>query len=162
VAKIEEETPEKRIYYVDETGIDKYLYRSNVRAKKGIKIYSKIRGKKYERLSIVAGKCGDHIAAPMMFNGTADSTLFECWFEEQFCPEIAGNIAVLDNATIHRKSKLFEIAKKHDITLIFLPPYSPDLNKIESFWAFIKDMLRSALPNFDNLMDAVCYCFQLK
>jgi len=161
MAEIEEENPEKRVYYVDETGIDKHLYRPNVRAKKGVKVYSKIRGKKYERLSIVAGKCGDHIAAPMVFSGTADSILFEHWFEEQFCPEIAGNIAVLDNATIHRKAKLLEIAERYGITLIFLPPYSPDLNKIENFWAWIKDILRSILSDFDNLWDAICYCFQL-
>jgi len=133
LAKIENENPKKQTYYVDETGIDKYLYRPNVRAKRGVRVYSKISGRKYKRLSIVAGKCGDHIAAPMVFSGTADSALFEDWFENQFCPEIAGNIAVVDNATIHRKAKLFEIADKHDVTLIFLPPYSPDLNKIESF-----------------------------
>ena len=161
LAKVEKESPDKTVYYVDETGIDKYLYRENVRAKRGVKVYSKIRGKKYERLSIVAGKSGDRIAAPMVFSGTADSVLFEHWFEKQFCPEIAGNIAVLDNATIHRKSKLFEIAQRYGVTLIFLPPYSPDLNKIENFWARIKDTLRSVLPKFDNLMKAICYCFQL-
>jgi hypothetical protein len=61
--------------------------------------------------SIVAGKSGDKIAAPMIYSGTADSFLFETWFEKQFCPEIAGNICVMDNATIHRKTRLFEIAK---------------------------------------------------
>jgi len=55
-----------------------------------------------------------------------NSTLFEHWFDKYFCPEISGNIVVLDNATIHRKEKLFEIAKKHDVTLLFLPPYSPE------------------------------------
>ena len=144
---------------MDETGIDKYLYRPNVRSPRGIKVYSKVRGKKFERLSIVAGKSGDHIVAPMVFSGTANSALFEHWFEEYFCPEISGNIVVLDNATIHRKEKLFEIVKKHDVTLLFLPPYSPDLNKIEKFWSWIKEKLRSILSMFDNLMDAVCYCF---
>ena len=126
------------MYYVDETGIDKYVYRPKVRAKRGSKVYSKIRGKKFERLSIVAGKCGEHIAAPMVFTGTADSSLFEHWFENHFCPEIKGNVAVLDNATIHRKEKLFEIAAKYDVILLFQPPYSPDLNKIEKFWAWLK------------------------
>ena len=158
---IESENPDKRTYYVDETGIDKYLHRPNARSPRGVKVYSKVRGKKFERLSIVAGKNGDHIAAPMIYSGTATSTLFEHWFEECFCPEISGNIAVLDNATIHRKEKLFEIARRFDVTLLFLPPYSPDLNKIEKFWSWIKDKLRSILPMFDSLMDAIYYCFQL-
>ena len=150
MAEIETENPEKSTYYVDETGIDTYLFRENVRAKRGVKVYSKIKGKKFFRLSIVAGKCGDHIAAPMVFSGTADSALFEHWFENQFCPEISGNIAVLDNATIHRKERLFEIAERHDVILIFQPPYSPDLNKIENFWAWLKKEIRTALKLFDN------------
>jgi transposase len=160
LSKIEDENPEKSTYYVDETGIDKYIFRENVRAKKGVKVYSKIRGKKFERLSIVAGKSGDNIACPMVYNGTADAALFECWFE-RFCKKISGNISVMDNASIHRKEKLFEIAKQHNVTLIFQPPYSPDLNKIEKFWAWLKKEIRTALKKCDTLMDAICYCFQI-
>lgn len=162
LAELEKQHPEKSVFYVDETGIDTYLYRSNVRAKKGLKVYSKIKGKKFERLSIVAGKCGDKIVAPMTFTGTANSNLFEQWFENYFCPEIAGNITVIDNASIHRKSKLFEIAERFNVTLLFQPPYSPDLNKIEKFWAWLKKELRTVLKIFDNLFDAIYYCFQLK
>ena len=160
MAEIEAKNPDKSTFYVDETGIDKYLFRENVRAKRGVKVYSKIRGKKHERLSIVAGKSGDKIAHPIVYNGTADSTFFECWFEG-FCKEIAGNIAVMDNASIHRKSALFEIAKRYEIILIFQPPYSPDLNKIEKFWAWLKEEIKTALKIHDNLMDAICYCFKL-
>lgn len=160
MAKIESENPDKSTYYVDETGIDKYIFREKVRAKRGVKVHSKVRGKKFERLSIVAGKSGNHIAAPMIYKGTANSQLFEHWFEI-FCKEISGNIAIMDNASIHRKSQLKIIAKTYNVTLLFGPPYSPDLNKIEKFWAYLKKKLRSVLKNFDNLMDAVCYCFKL-
>lgn len=95
----------------------------------------------------------------MIYSGTADCHLFEGWFEG-FCEEISGNICIMDNASIHRKAKLFEIADKHDVTLIFQPPYSPDLNKIEKFWAWLKKTLRSVMYLFDNLLDAICYCFQ--
>ena len=162
LAELESKHPDKSLFYVDETGIDKHIYRPNVRAARGQKIYSKIRGQKFERLSIVAGKCKDKTAAPMVFKGTADSALFEYWFESCFCPEIAGNIAILDNASIHRKEKLYKIAQKYNVILIFQPPYSPDLNKIEKFWAWLKKQLRSALKIFDTLFDAICYCFQLK
>lgn len=148
--------------YIDETGIDEYLYRPLARAKRGQKIYKKIRGKKFERISIVAGKTDTGIVAPMMFNGTADSVLFEFWFENHFCPEMSGNIAVLDNASIHRKARLHVIAKQHDITLLFLPPYSPSLNKIEGYWAWLKDKLRSCMSAFEKLTDAICYCFQVE
>jgi transposase len=67
----------------------------------------------------------------------------------------------MDNARIHRKDERFEIAKRYGATLIFQPPYSPDLNKIETFWAWLKKQLRTILKNFDNLMDAIIYCFEL-
>lgn len=155
------ESPEKEVYYIDETGVDKYLFRDRVRAKRGTKVYRKVSGKKFERLSVVAGKSGDKIIAPMVYKGTADSVLFETWFEKCFCPEAAGNICVMDNASIHRKQKLREIAERFNVTILFQPPYSPDLNKIEQFWAWLKKMLRSVLHLFDNLMGAICYCFQL-
>jgi transposase len=157
--KIQAQSPAKIICYIDETGIDEYLYRPYARAKRGRKVYRKIRGRKFERTSIVAGKTEAGIVAPMMFNGTADSALFEYWFENYLCPEIAGNIAILDNASIHRKTKLYEIAKKHDITLLFLPPYSPNLNKIEGYWAWLKDKLRSCMSRYDKLTHAVFDCF---
>ena len=161
MAELEEKHPEKSVFYVDETGIDKFVYRDRVRAKRGEKVYTKVPGKKFQRLSIVAGKCGSNVVAPMVFEGVADSALFEHWFDNYFCPEITENIAVIDNASIHRKSKLFEIAAKHNVILLFQPPYSPDLNKIEEFWAWIKNKLRNILKKSDNLFDAICECFQL-
>ena len=145
--------------YVNETGVDEYLYRPYARAKRGTKVTRKIRGRKFQRISIVAGKTDEGVVAPMMFKGTADSALFESWFEKHLCPQIHGNISVLDNASIHRKLKLYEIAKQHNIILLFLPPYSPHLNKIEEFWACLKDKLRSCMNDFEKLTDAVCYCF---
>jgi hypothetical protein len=54
----------------------------------------------------------------MCYHGTADSKLFETWFEKCFCPEVRGNICVMDNATIHRKEKLKNIAEKFYIYLL--------------------------------------------
>jgi len=82
--QLQAENPEKSVVYVDETGIDEYLHRPRARAKRGMKIYSKIRGKKFERVSIVAGKCRDCVVAPMIFKGTAASVLFESWFDKHF------------------------------------------------------------------------------
>ena len=162
MAEIEKNHPEKSVYYADETGIDRFVYRENVRAKRGVKVYSEVCGRKFERLSVIAGKCGKKVVAPLIYNSTADSAFYEYWFERHLCPEIAGNVVVIDNASIHRKKKLHEIAARFDVTLIFQPPYSPDLNKIEKFWAWLKKKLRSVLKTFDNLFDAICYCFQVE
>ena len=162
MGELKRANPKKSVIYVDETGIDTYLYRANVRAKRGVKVFSQIKGRKYERTSIVAGKSENKIFAPFVYNGTANSALFEQWFKDCFCPEAAGNIVIMDNASIHRKQVLHEIAKMHDILLIFQPPYSPDLNKIEKFWAWLKKVLQTVLKFTPSLTDAICYCFQLK
>ena len=148
------------VFYVDECGVDEYLYRQYGYAPKGEKIPFKISGKRFKRTNIVAAKCGKKIVAPMIYDGTTDSILFETWFEKCLLKEIpAGSTVVMDNATFHRKGRLQEIADKHGVFLLFLPPYSPDLNPIEKFWAWLKNHLRDILHNFENLYDALLDCF---
>ncbi len=68
----------------------------------------------------------------------------------------------MDNAAFHRKNTLAAIAESSGHTLIFLPPYSPELNPIENFWAWLKRTLRKILlgfPSFDlALMDWFQVC----
>ena len=153
--------PQYKLYYVDECGIDNYIYREYGYAPVGVRIPGKIRGKKFKRTNIVAAKCGDKIVAPMIYDGTTDSVLFECWFEKMLLKSIPRHsIIILDNATFHRKTKLRELAEKAGCDVLFLPPYSPDLNPIEQFWAWLKNRLRKVLPSFSNFEDALVDCFQ--
>lgn len=72
-----------------------------------------------------------------------DSEFFEKWFKEMFLKEVEENkIIVMDNATFHRKSKLYDLCKasNKNLKLIFLPPYSPELNPIEKYWAILKKL----------------------
>jgi len=162
IAEIEEKEPETPIYYVDESGVDKYLYREKGRAPRGVKLYAQTKGKKFKRKSIVAGKCGHKIAAPLMFDGTMDGALFEYWFENCLIKEIEKRaIVIMDSATVHKKSRLFAISEACDIRLVFQPAYSPDLNKIEHFWAWLKAKLRTILPDYPTLEDAICAAFRI-
>ena len=152
-----------RLVYVDEIGIDQYLYREYARAPIGQKGYAQISGKKFKRTNIVAGICEGQWVAPMQYNGTTDSILFECWFEKCLMKEVAsGSIIILDNATFHRKRKLQEIAAFYGCDVWFLPPYSPDLNPIEKWWAWLKRKLREILHSFCHLDDAIASLFQVR
>ena len=136
--KIKDIPTNKRIY-VDEAGFDSYLYREYARSPKGHKVHEKIKGKKYERISIVAGKREREIIAPLEYKGTMHGDFFEVWFEKHLLPELSkDDVIILDNASFHRKKKLFELAEKHNVKIIFLPPYSPELNPIEHFWQWLK------------------------
>ena len=152
--------PPYKLYYIDECGLDKYLYREYAYAPRGIPVAGKISGKKFKRTNVVAAKCGDRIVAPMIYGGTTDSVLFEYWFEKILLKSIPRySVIILDNATFHRKTKLRELAEYSECDVLFLPPYSPDFNPIEKFWASLKRKLRSILPLYDYFDDALMDCF---
>lgn len=143
--------------------MDQFLYREYARSVRGQKVYGVISGKKYKRVSIVAAKCCDRVFAPLEYSGTTDSTLFEYWFEHMLLREVSENsVIVLDNASFHRKEKLRVLAKQHRCSLLFLPPYSPDLNPIETFWAWLKRKLQALLPVYNTFDEALWDCFQLE
>jgi hypothetical protein len=154
--------PPEDLVYVDEMGMDSFLYREYARAPRGERVFGVISGRKYKRRSMVAGKCGKKILAPLAYEGTTDSALFEFWFEHVLIPELsAGQIVVLDNATFHRKNKLYRLAEKAGCSVIFLPPYSPDLNPIENFWAWLKRKMKDMLRCCAGFDEALSACFQL-
>jgi hypothetical protein len=90
--------PKNRLYYIDECGIDMYLYREHAYAPRGVKVIGSIIGKKFKRVNIVAAKCGGIIIEPMIYDGNTDSILFEYWFENALLKAIpAGSYCILDN-----------------------------------------------------------------
>ena len=152
----------ENIAYVDECGIDTYLYREYGYAARGQKVFDQISGRKYKRCGIVAAQLNGKILAPLQYDGTMDSHLFEFWFTNQLLPTLEkGCVVVMDNASFHCKTHLFPATQKAGINLIFLPPYSPDLNPIEYFWAWLKRQLRKILPFSSSFDNALSDTFQL-
>ena len=104
----------------------------------------------------------DKILAPFQYNGTMDSSLFEFWFSNQLLPSLdKGTVIVMDNASFHSKKRLLSAARSAGCKLLFLPPYSPELNPIEKFWAWLKRFLRNILPTASSFDDALLTAFQL-
>lgn len=154
--------PPEKIAYVDECGIDTYLYREYGYSPRGQKIFSRISGRKYKRCGIVAAQMNGRILAPMQYDGTMNRSLFEFWFSNQLLPTLEkGCVIVMDNASFHCKTHLLVAAQKAGITLIFLPPYSPEFNPIEHFWAWLKRQLRNILPHSSSFDNALFVAFQL-
>ena len=87
--------------------------------------------------------------SPVQYSCNTDSSLFEFWFENHLFPSIPDNsVIVLDNASFHNKSRLSTLISHSNKKIVFLPPYSPDLNPIEKFWANLKSFLRFSLSSF--------------
>ncbi len=154
--------PPEKIAYVDECGIDTYLYREYGYAPRGQQVFGQISGRKYERCGIVAAKMADKILAPLQYSGKIDRSLFEFRFCNQLLPSLEkGTVIVMDNASFHCKKRLFFVAQNAGCRLLFLPPYSPELNPIEKFRAWLKRFLRKILPDSSSFDDALFTAFQL-
>lgn len=160
--KINDIPIEKRVY-IDESAVEERL-RLYARAVKGRKVSGKISGKRSEKQNISAGLCNNKLIAPFIFKGTTDAHLFTGWLEQCLVPELKKNqTVILDNARYHHAAETIEIIEKAGCSVLFLPPYSPNLNKIEGFWASIKKHIRKLSLSFlkfsEKLDDAVIlYC----
>ncbi|MDL2318432.1 IS630 family transposase [Eubacteriales bacterium OttesenSCG-928-A19] len=157
------DVPTDCIAYVDETGIDTCIYREYGWSERGKPLVGTISGRKFKRTSIVAAQMGRSIFSPMQFQGTMDSTLFEQWFGEYLLPCMPPKtVIVMDNASFHRKRKLLTMAENAGFRLIFLPPYSPELNPVEKFWVWLKRFLRKTLSTHTSFDDALRSAFQVR
>ena len=115
----------------------------------------------YKRTNIIAGLCNNKCVAPFVFDGNCSTNVFNTWVEKVLLPELTpGQFVVMDNATFHKSRKTRELLESAGCGLIFLPPYSPDLNPIEKFWANLKRWIRAGLHKFKNLFDAIVGFFQ--
>ena len=138
------------------------MHRPFARALRGTKIYGEISGRRFMRESFIAGKCGKEILAPFCYQGTCNTALFNMWIEDFLVPALKhGQIIVLDNAAFHKSQKTKELIENAGCTLLFLPPYSPDLNPIETFWANFKAKVRSLVTSFSTLQSAIDYVFKM-
>ena len=153
--------PNEDIIYVDESGIDECLHRESGWSLRGSKIHGEISGKKYERESFIAGKIGSKIIAPFCFKGTCNTAVFNTWIQKILVPCLKpGQVVVMDNASFHKSAKTRELIQSARCKLVFLPPYSPDFNPIETFWANFKKKLSQTLHHFKSLSLALDNLFR--
>lgn len=134
--------PEKRVY-VDETGFNAPVIREYGYSPRGKRIEGECTGKRFARTSLIAGLKEGKVLAPMEFKGYCNTQVVLTWVKEMLLPELKpGDVVIWDNATFHKSSKLAQAFATAGIELLFLPAYSPDLNPIEKFWAWLKSWIR--------------------
>ena len=131
------------------------------RSPRGKQVICDVKGNKYQRVSMIAAQCGKDILAPLVFKGTTDAKLFNHWLETCLVPELRpGQVVVMDNYCIHKTDETQQIIKKAGCRILFLPPYSPDLNPIEHLWALIKARIRKIKNSCDDFHSAINLAFQ--
>ncbi|UCM85104.1 MAG: IS630 family transposase [Rickettsia endosymbiont of Culicoides impunctatus] len=148
------------LVYIDESGIEMNITQDRGWGKKGQTLQAKKSGKYYQRTNIIAGLVGNKSIAPFVFNGTCNTELFNNWVEQFLIKElIAGQVVILDNAAFHKSKKTKDLIESVGCRVIFLPPYSPDLNPIEKFWANMKRWIKQKIGLSQELYNTICAFF---
>jgi putative transposase len=125
--------------YVDETGFAPTTCRLYARAPKGKQIIGYRAAAQRPRQSLLGACRKKRLIAPLLFEGTCNTVLFNEWLKHCLLPELTQtSLIILDNAAFHRSRSTMQLIHQAGHRLLFLPPYSPHLNPIEKLWANIK------------------------
>lgn len=137
-----------KLVYLDESGFERTTHRTHGWACKGQQIAGQRSGKTRPRTSLLAGKCGKRLMAPVLFEGNTNAEWFNVWLEHHLFKELAPHSTLMmDNAAFHKTKETRELIHQAGHTLLFLPPYSPDFNLIEQDFATIKKRRQYAPPD---------------
>ncbi|WP_237342968.1 IS630 family transposase [Wolbachia endosymbiont of Folsomia candida] len=125
VAKINKEN----LVFIDESGIDDNEFYAYGWAPKGKRLFAEKPAFKKKRISIIGALNQGKVGAPCAFEGYCNSELFEAYVENILIPELKiGQTVILDNASFHKSVKIRKLIENVGCNVLFLPPYSPDLN----------------------------------
>jgi len=148
------------VVYVDESGLEESLRREYGRSPKGQNVPDDITGKRRRRISIIAGLSQGIPIAPWYFEGYCNTEVILIWVEKVLLPCLKEGMTVIwDNASFHKSPKIKDLIEKAGCKLLFLPPYSPDLNPIEQWWSALKARIRRIRQGKMTLKRAICKVF---
>ena len=126
--------------YVDESGFAAETLRRHGYAPRGTPVEDtrSSRGK-YRSVSLIAARTSEGFTAPWLFTGTCNAERFNDWIETHLSPQLSDqHVVIMDNARWHKTSRTVALITATGAKLLYLPPYSPDLNPIEHDFANIK------------------------
>ena len=113
----------------------------------GRRIHEATPGGHWKIMTILAAMRLRGITAAMTIEEPTDGDIFLAYIEQVLCPTLAtGDVVVMDNLGAHKVKGVNQLIQAHGAEVLYLPPYSPDLNPIEKAWSKIKQFLRSNCP----------------
>ena len=121
------------------------MARSHGRAPKGQRCIASAPLGNWQTTTFVGGLRHDRVSAPMVADQPMDGEMFLAWVRQFLCPTLQqGDIVVLDNLSSHKVDGIQQAIAAVGATVLYLPPYSPDLNPIEKLFSKLKSLLRKA------------------
>jgi transposase len=146
-----------RLVFVDETGTSTKMVRTHGRCRRGLRLIGKAPWGHWKTTTFTAGLRCDGLVAPWVLDGPMNGEAFLVYVEKLLAPSLAkGDIVVIDNLSAHKVEGVRAAIEARGAILLYLPPYSPDLNPIEMAFAKLKKLLRKAAARTrDSLWDAI-------
>ena len=133
--------------FVDESGANLAMGRSHAWVKRGEVVVDPRPMNWGNNLTMIGAIRADRWLTLSTDWHAANAERFVGWVERRLAPKLrAGDIVIMDNLGAHKDARVRQLIEQRGATLEFLPPYSYDLNPIESAWALIKKRIRSIAP----------------
>lgn len=143
--------------FLDETGASTNMVRRYGWGPKGERLVDAAPQGHWQTTTFVAGLRASGIVAPLVLDGPVTGEVFRAYVRQFLAPELKpGDVVVLDNLPAHKVAGVREAVTAAGAHLLYLPPYSPDLNPIEQLFAKLKALLRKAAARTrDALWDTI-------
>lgn len=117
------------------------------RSRRGERLIGAVPYGHWKTSTFLAGLRQDRIVAPLVLDGAINGPSFRAYVEQFLAPSLRpGDVVVADNLSSHKVAGVREAIAARGARLLFLPPYSPDLNPIEQVFAKLKQLIRTAAP----------------
>jgi len=130
--------------FIDETWAKTNMTRLRGRSLCGERLIEKVPHGHWKTTTLIAALGVEGIECAAVVDGAVNADIFEAFVEQVLVPVLKpGDVVVMDNLSSHKRAKTRELIESAGAALVFLPPYSPDLNPIEMVFSKIKQLLRS-------------------
>jgi len=147
-------TPPEHLIFLDESGVTTAMTRLYARRPDGRRIHEATPGGHWKIMTILAAMRLRGITAAMTIEEPTDGDIFLAYVEQVLCPTLlAGDVVVMDNLGAHKVDGVEGLIQARGAEVLYLPPYSPDLNPIEKAWSKIKQFLRSRCPRTTDALE---------
>ena len=134
-----------RFVFLDETGLNTKMTRLYGRAPRGERLVAAVPHGHWRTTTFIAGLRQSGVIAPLVLDGPMTGAAFRGYVEQALAPALKpGDVVVMDNLAAHKVAGIEEAIALAGASLLYLPPYSPDLNPIEQLIAQLKAWLRKA------------------
>ena len=121
------------------------MTRTYARAQRGQRIHDAVPGGHWKMLTVLGAMNHCGMLAAMTVEAATDREVFLAFLDDILCPKLrAGHVVVMDNLSAHRVDGVRQRIEACGASVLYLPPYSPDLNPIEKAWSKLKQGMRTA------------------